>query len=404
VFKHLQVYDRRERLLVGCTDALLVGCAPIARVLLNRAASGVPPRHILLLRLERIGDLVMALDAIDAVRARAPEASIHLVVGSWNEPLARLVKAVDSVETLDVPWLNREGPPSSAQALAARAWAWRAQRFDLAVNFEPDIRTNLLLALSGAPERVGFASGGGGRLLTRALMFDPNAHTAANLARLVDAALPVPAREQAAQRLRVPEDARREASRLFGGLKAPFIGIHPGGGRLIKQWEVERFAQVAAALAHDLSGTIVITGGPPDRPLGDQLRSQLPTDVKTVDLIGALALPVLAGVLDRLSLLLTCDTGPMHLAAALGTPVVALFGPSDPARYGPLTKRSRVLVADLWCRPCNRVRRPPARCTATGRSPNCLASISSEDVYRAARDLLANADLTDSQTTPRSIE
>lgn len=344
----------------------------------------------------------MTLGAIDALRTRAPEASIHLVVGSWNEPLARLVKAVDSVETLDVPWLSREASPSSVRALVASAWAWRTKRFDLAVNFEPDIRSNFLLALSGAPERAGFASGGGGRLLTRALMLDPHVHTAANLAHLVDVALPGRTPDHAAPGLRVPEDARREASRLLGGSKGPFVGIHPGGGRQVKQWNVERFAEVAAALARDRCATIVITGGPSDRPLGDQLRSQLPPDLTTIDLIGSLALPVLAGVLDQLTLLLTCDTGPMHMAAALGTPVVALFGPSDPARYGPLTDRSRVLAADLWCRPCNRVRRPPARCTATGSSPDCLASVNSEDVYQAARDLLEDVESSNRRRTQQS--
>jgi ADP-heptose:LPS heptosyltransferase len=85
-------------------------------------------------------------------------------------------------------------------------------------------------------------------------------------------------------------------------------------------------------------------------------------------------------------LLLVGDTGPMHLAAAVGTPVVALFGPSDPARYGPLSIRSRVVTADLWCRPCNRVRRPPARCQ--GRVPDCLNGIDAETVYVAADSLL----------------
>jgi len=76
----------------------------------------------------------------------------------------------------------------------------------------------------------------------------------------------------------------------------------------------------------------------------------------------------------------------MHLAAAVGTPVVVLFGPSDPSRYAPLTDRARIVTIDLWCRPCNRVRWPPARCV--GRVPDCLSGIDVDQVCQAADDLL----------------
>jgi ADP-heptose:LPS heptosyltransferase len=76
----------------------------------------------------------------------------------------------------------------------------------------------------------------------------------------------------------------------------------------------------------------------------------------------------------------------MHLAAAVGTPVVGIFGPSDPVRYGPLIDRRRIVTVDLWCRPCNRVRKPPERCT--GRVPDCLSLLETDAVYQAASDLL----------------
>jgi ADP-heptose:LPS heptosyltransferase len=91
-------------------------------------------------------------------------------------------------------------------------------------------------------------------------------------------------------------------------------------------------------------------------------------------------------VLKRLAIFVTGDTGPMHLAAAVGTPVVALFGPSVPARYAPLTTDSRVVRVDLPCSPCNRIRRPPDRCR--GRVPECLDGISVDAVLAAARGLL----------------
>ena len=389
VFKHLQICDSRERLIVGCADVLLKGYAMASRRLSVRR-TGSDTRRILLLRLERIGDLLMTLGAIDAVRARAPGATIHLVVGSWNASLARLLPGIDSCETIDVPWLTRQDAGASAGALVRRARAWRAQRFDLALNFEPDIRSNLLLALSGAPRRVGFSSGGGGGFLTDALVYAPNAHTATNALRLVDAALPAAAGTTEPKdrhpRLPVPDEARREASRLLGDAGRLLVGLHASGGRQIKQWHLDRFAQVATRLARDFPATVVLTGTSEDRPLVDCIAALLPEDVRVLNVAGSMELPVFAGVLEQLSLFVTCDTGPMHLAAALGTPVVALFGPSDPGRYGPLTDRARVVTADLWCRPCNRVRRPPARCV--GHVPDCLNDIDVEAVCRAADELL----------------
>jgi ADP-heptose:LPS heptosyltransferase len=166
----------------------------------------------------------------------------------------------------------------------------------------------------------------------------------------------------------------------------PLIGVHASGGRMVKQWPVDRLAAVASRLARERRAVIVLTGTPEERPLVERLAADLPRDVHIVDVSGVVELPVLAGVLERLDLFVTADTGPMHLAAAVGTPVVAIFGPSDPRRYGPLTDRARIVTAPLWCRPCNRVRKPPGRCA--GRVPDCLHLLETDTVYRAANELL----------------
>jgi len=111
-------------------------------------------------------------------------------------------------------------------------------------------------------------------------------------------------------------------------------------------------------------------------------------DVQTIDVCGDVNLPALAAVLARLDLLVTGDTGPMHLAAAVGTPVVALFGPSDPRKYGPGGGPHEVLRVDLPCSPCGLVRMPPVRCR--NRVPECLDSIGVDAVVAAARRLVSS--------------
>lgn len=385
MFEHLQIYDRRDRRLVGVADLALRLAAPAARI--GRGVPAQPPQRILLLRLERIGDLLMTLEAIEDVRQAAPRARIDLVVGSWNLALAAGIRGLDHVEALDAAWLSRDGAGLPLGAMLRRARGWRGRHYDLAINFEPDIRSNLVLAASRAGQLAGFSSGGGGALLDVALPYQPRDHTAANARRLVAAVLDVPAR-RAAARLAITAEAAHAAAGRLAGRPRPLVGVHVSGGRAIKQWPPERFAALARRLIRARGGTIVLTGGAADRPLVDQVAGAL-AEAEVIDVAGELNLPGLAALLSRLDLLVTGDTGPMHLAAAVGTPTVAVFGPSDPVRYAPRDAMHQVVRIDLPCSPCNRIRLPPERCT--GHTPDCLAGVDVEMVYRAVEAALDRA-------------
>ena len=383
MFDHLGIVDSRERALVGVADVLLHGAAPLVRVLRRRAADR--PHRILLLRIERIGDLLMALDGIADVVAAAPGAQIDLVVGSWNADIARAIPGIHRIETVDAAWLARAGTGQGIGGLLGRASGWRARQYDLAINFEPDIRSHLMMAASGAARTAGFVSAGGGPLLDVALPFDPRLHTSENARRLVAAALPARPRPRPAT-LALPDEARKRASALLGlSRTAPLVGIHTSGGREIKQWPPERFGEVAARLVRERGATIVLTGAATDRLLVDIVRSAL-AGARVIDVTGTLDLLTLAALLEKLDVFVTGDTGPMHLAAAVGTPVVAVFGPSDPVRYAPHDPRHRIVRIDLPCSPCNRIRRPPARCV--GHTPDCLAGIGADAVRAAAIEVL----------------
>jgi lipopolysaccharide heptosyltransferase II len=398
VFKHLQIPYRDERWLVGLADTGLQAVRLAGWPRPADRESHEAPQRILLLRLERVGDLLMVLDAIATVRAMAPHAEIDLVVGSWNLRLARTIPAVNSVETLDAPWMAREGRGLSWKSLITRARAWREKGYDLALNFEPDIRSNLLLALSGAPRRAGFISGGGGALLTDALTPEPRAHTADNAKALVaqvfrptvaKRAEPRAATEQAVK-LNIPDEARRRAAEIVGTPThdAPLVGIQPAAGRQIKEWEPARFAEVGSQLVRTRGASVMLIGSAGDRSALDAMRAAWPPDVPLAELPVETDLVVLAAVLERLTLFITGDTGPMHLAAAMGTPVLAIFGPSLPTRYAPLSPRSRIVRIDIHCSPCNLMRRPPERCV--GHVPDCLAGITSASVLRAAEEMLGS--------------
>lgn len=394
MFAHLQIADARERALVGLAD---LGLTIAGWPLRWRTGRTGAPRRILLLRLERIGDLLMSLGAIRAVRRLAPDACIDLVVGSWNEAIASTVAEVDRIEVLDAPWLARGGTGNAAAALAARSLSWRRQRFDLAINFEGDIRSHLLVAGSLARRRVGFDMAGGGPLLSDRVAYDPRRHTAENSLALVERAfglergtLPGPLSTSGAPGWRLtPTAAARDAAaaRLLAA-RGPVVAVHVPGGRAVKQWPVERFAEAARELALRHGATVLLTGAPGDEPIVAPIAEALAPSGPVINVAGALDLLTLAAVLERCDVLVTGDTGPMHLAAAVGTPVVAVFGPSDPARYAPLVEPRYIVRVDLPCAPCNRVRRPPERCT--GHTADCLRMIGAGEVAAAASAVLAS--------------
>jgi ADP-heptose:LPS heptosyltransferase len=405
MFEHLDIHAPRERWAVGAADLVLSALALPDRLLGTRARHG-PPRRVLLLRLERIGDLLMTLGAIRAVRQLVPGAEIDLVVGSWNEEIARLVPEVTRVETLDLPWLARGASRHSPQVLAGRAASWRSRRYDLAINFEGDIRTHALMRIGGASRRVGFAHAGGRPLLTDVVAHDAGRHVADNSLALVERAFDLPAgtlpRASTPEgaplwRLHPPEEARgaaravvRQLTGSGAAFEAPWLAVHAAAGRLVKQWPVDRFADAAATLAHRTGATVIITGGPGDRDVVAGMQARLETSgVPSVRAEGTLSLVVFAALLAQCRLLLTADTGPMHLAAAVETPVVAVFGPSMPWRYGPLVEPHRVVRVDLPCSPCNRIRRPPERCQ--GHVPDCLAAVDTASVVAAGLSLLASS-------------
>lgn len=390
LFSHLNIANARERALVGVVDAVLG---------LGASVSGrrrpLPPlgsiARVLVFRLERIGDLAMTLDALADLRTALPAAQITLAVGRWNRELASLIPTVDEVVEISLPWIARHEGADSWLGAAKKARALAAGRWDLAINFEPDIRSNVLLALTGAPHRLGFGSGGGGAVLTHEQAYDTSQHTALNARLLLtplthqDVRLAAPP----SSRLLVPEAThRRVAERLRDAgvpSRMPYIAVHVGGGRAIKQWSPARFGEAAGALALEHEAFVVFTGDEADRGLVDFAMGALPRGTHAINLVGQLGLADLAALFTISTVVLTGDTGPMHIAAAVGAPVTAIFGPSAPVRYAPTHAASRVVRVSLPCSPCNRIRQPPLRCQ--GRTPDCLEGVDAKAVVEAAREL-----------------
>src|SRR4051812_3536196 len=325
-----RVASPMERALVAAAFAPL-------RLVGREPALDAPPidpasvREVLVLRLDRIGDLLMSLPALADLRRAYPGARLRLAVGGWSEDVARRAP-VDEVMLWSAPWAGRPSEGAeSRRALWRKAIALRRDRIDLALDLQGDVRAATLMALTGARERVGYANTGGARLLTRVVPLDETVSWVDQNRRAVAAAAGAPAIAGAPVRVELlgPEDRERARALLQArGLagRRPLVGLHPSGGRAVKQWGLGRWREVAARLVREFGAAIVLTGTASDAALAAEVARGLPGDVH--DLTGALALAETLGLMGELDLFLSSDTGPMHMAAAVGTASVSVFGPS----------------------------------------------------------------------------
>jgi heptosyltransferase-2 len=237
----------------------------------------------------------------------------------------------------------------------------------------------LSLALAGIPERWGYATEARGRLLTRRARPPAEIRGRSQVyyyrAMLAGVGLHVSASPDAS--LRCPDAWTEAAARMLGN--GPFVGVNPGAAfGSAKQWVPTRYAAAAERIAKERAARVVLIGGPAERPLADAIAGAL--RAPAVDLCGRTSLAELVGVLSRLELLLTNDSGPMHLASALGTPLLAVFGPTDWRETAPFGSGPQRLVReDVDCAPCM-LRECPI-------DHRCMTRVAVERVVEEARRL-----------------
>ena len=387
-----RVASPAERALLAAADLPLrvLGRAPILE---GPPLAADRVREILVLRLDRIGDVLMSLPALADLRRAYPGARIRLAAGRWSEEIARRAP-VDEVLVWSAPWVGR--PSEGAQtrrALWGQALSLRAPRLDLALDLQGDVRAAWLMALTGARERVGYANTGGARLLTRVVALDETVSWIEQNRRAVaTAAGPATAGTARVELLTAADRQRARALLAAEGLDGhrPLVGLHASGGRPVKQWAAGRWREVARRLEAEFGAALVLTGTAADRALAAEVARGLSGAVR--DLTGRLSLIDSLALIGALDLFLSADTGPMHMAAAVDTPSVSVFGPSDARRYfsggtGAAGTRHVVVQPDLWCAPCNLIRRPPHECLGAD-GPECLRLVTVDEVHGAAARLL----------------
>ena len=336
-------------------------------------------RNILVIKLRYIGDVLLATPVLRALRERFPEARVAVAVNRGTEDILR-----GNPDLNEVLVVERGGP--------AEQWRFlreiRRRRFDCVIDLTDGDRSAILARFSGAPVRIGLNEEHRWRGLLYTAVARPGPEMTHRLERDLEAVRPLGIQPKAWPLTlnTSPEDdeaAARLLNEATGGQVSRvkrLVMLQPGARYWFKAWPPERFAELAGRLAGKHGCTILIGGDAKERELAEAIRGA--AGKAAVSLAGRLTLLQYAAVLKRCALFVGNDNGPMHMAAALGVPVVALFGPSNPSEWGPRGSRTEVIYKGLDCRRCFHP-------TCTRGEDSCMRQITVDEVFAAAGRLLA---------------
>jgi len=339
-------------------------------------------KKVLLIRIDGLGDMAMSAPVFSSVRKVFPNARITLLTASWSRGIAEALEGLDEIICFDAPWMVK-GRIERKESVLKVIRRLRKERFDLAVDFRGDFRNNILMYLTKAEYRVGFDITGCGYLLTDVVPCDSDHHpTKMCLAAMKYLA---PACEIASEhKLKTTEADRGYIHELLARngvypAGAPVVVIHPGAKWEGRWWEARRYAEVADRLIEEYGASIVISGAPADVHLAGQIAGLMKNKAAVV--AGKTSLRQFLALLDRSCLFIGVDSGPMHMAAAMGTRVVALFGPALAQAVGPYGS-GHIVVTKQRLFPCS----PCAQTACKMADFNCMKAITTEDVWAAVRE------------------
>lgn len=314
------------------------------------------PTKILIIRLSSLGDILHTLPAFRSLRSTFPDAAIDWLVEERAKFVLSVVPGIHSILVVDTKAL-RKTPWSPA--VWKRNWqvvrTMRAEHYDLALDFQGLLKTGLLSLMSGARTRIGFSKelareSGASFFYSRTLSKpEKQQHVVAQnqaLAELAGAA----AVSSPAELLTPPGDIEQIQRLLARTSVQDFVIINPGGGWYTKRWNPVKYGALAKRIRSELGLQVVVTTGPGEESL---YREITVNSGDSPPLHFVLPFLLLIPLFRRARLVIGGDTGPFHLACALGTPVVGIFGPTSPARNGPWRNRDEAVVHVLPCSYCN---------------------------------------------------
>jgi lipopolysaccharide heptosyltransferase II len=326
-------------------------------------------KKVLFFKPGAIGDLLHTLPALKALKKKFPAAHVTVVVSPGMETLLQGTSIADRVQVFDKSKINKR-----LRDLVRFGWSLKDERYDLFIDLQPSMKSLLLRKLSGAEQVLVY------RKQKKIKTGMQRLHAAENF---METLKPLGINDPAsAIVLPVLPESLRAVDRFLTergvDTRKPLIALNcsVGAARPARNWFPERFALLADRLMNELDAAVVFVGGNEDRELVRRVMDGVRG--KAVSAAGELPLVLSAALLARCACLVSSDTGPLHLATAVQTPVVGLYGSTDPRRTGPIGKGHAVCIKDLPCVPCEE-----KQCPLGTRA--CMSAITVDEVFEAVR-------------------
>jgi ADP-heptose:LPS heptosyltransferase len=322
-------------------------------------------RRILVIKVDHIGDFVTALPAIRRLKAAFLEATLHVLSSPANVGLAALEPAIDSAISFEF-FHERSAlglkavAPEDLEALRIQLLPYR---FDLAIDLRKHPETRPLLRVSGARYLAGFDYAGQFTWLDIALEWEGDRglhskrfHVSDDLLHLIDAIITASSSDYRVIAPKLIRDQRRASpvlkklARLF---KRRVVCVHPGSGNEMKQWPTEHFVALIELLVHEAGVNILLIGGAEEVEIVDSILATVQQPENVVSVVGEVGLKQLPALLSRCALYVGNDSGPKHIAAAVGIPTIGIHsGTVDPAEWGPMGPGAVAIARQMSCAPC----------------------------------------------------
>lgn len=344
---------------------------------------GLPPKKVLLIKYFGIGSIILAQPMVSAVRKAFPEAKLYFLTFSNNREIPKLFGSVDEILCAGLKPLRKFFWDSLKTLLYLRR-----QKIDIAFDLEFFSRfTSIMTYLTGAGKRIEFYSEilWRGDLFTTGVKFNPYFHARENFLRLAKEAGIDTGKAVSVKPIITGEIKKRAVDILKANGAAEkdikvCINVNAGELAIERRWPAEYFVRLINRLsAHDIKQVLI--GDKESIRYVTRIISDLNTTANIVNLAGKTTLAELAGVLSESALLISNDSGPLHLADALGIPVVAFFGPETPVIYGPKNNTNLIFYKELMCSPCLTVLN--AKTVICKDDNKCMRSISPDEVFDA---------------------
>jgi ADP-heptose:LPS heptosyltransferase len=383
----LKRFKRNKLRIAVAVDTVMRSVFKVTRAIRFWGSSHPPigktPSKILVLQTGGVGDVVMSLPALKAIRDRFPEAIVTLVAGPWAAEVVKGQDVVHEVVGALPPWLRRFSFTRSLR-FWTRAIGLRRDKFDLGIDLQGDPRSLLFLYLTGARARVSYAWYGAqmGEYLLTQVVPGPvrDAH-------LIDRFLAVVHAIGCKTENRLPRMDLSESERITASAskqsmlsgKRLLLGIHPGAGNPLRHWSSERFAALIKQVVSSVDASVVVFAGPGEEEMATDVVTRAGVGV----VVAGLNLRDLVVRLSVLDCLVALDSSAAHIGAALDVPVVCLFGPTHSQFGGPRGPIVRSIQAGSFeCRPCTQ-----EFCIHPGAS--CMDAIMVDIVLKSTAAILA---------------